>query len=97
MQVVLNDNGTAELLRPGEFTRFEAVLRRGEKELPAVLAPEGDTYVWVEDAWLRRELAGARLAPEWEPQYEKMVHYARSKGWVREGPLAIRAHISWKD
>ncbi|VTU46476.1 hypothetical protein SRS16P3_00188 (plasmid) [Variovorax sp. SRS16] len=62
-----------------------------------MLAQEGEQHVWVDESWLRRELARASPVPDWEQKYESMLAYARSKGWVRERPLAIRAHIVWRD
>lgn len=97
MQVVLNRSGVAELLRPSEFTRFDAVLSRAAKAVPTTLVPDGEMHVWVEEAWLRGELMKANPVPDWQQKYEGMLAYARSKRWVREAPMAIRAHVSWVD
>ncbi len=55
--------------------------------------------VWVSEAWLRRSTANQ--PQEWRDGFEKMVAFARSKGWYSEAqngePAAIRAHIEWAD
>jgi hypothetical protein len=39
-----------------------------------------------------RKAAEGRTGPDWEGEFDKMIAYARSKGWITED-MAIRAHI----
>jgi hypothetical protein len=59
---------------------------------------DGDV-VWVSEAWLRASTA--EMPQAWRDGFEKMVAFARSKGWYTEAqdgqPAAIRAHIEWAE
>jgi hypothetical protein len=39
-----------------------------------------------------RQAADGHTPPDWDAQFDKMIAYARSKGWITDD-LAIRAHI----
>ncbi len=57
-----------------------------------VLARKVD-HVYVRPEEIRR-LAGDRADAAWLEEFERMVSFAKSKGWVREDG-AIRAHVEW--
>jgi hypothetical protein len=50
-------------------------------------------HVYLSPQEIRR-LAGADASPSWLRDFERMVAYAKSQGWVREDG-AIRAHVEW--
>jgi hypothetical protein len=54
---------------------------------------EGDDALITVDAV--RRLAAGRVGPEWDGELDKMIGYARSKGWLDETGHAIRAHVEW--
>lgn len=96
-------------LSPGSLPRLEQVedLRRfslvvaGDAALLPRLAEEqqgriefaGEEHAWVSTAWLIG--AAGRVSPEWRQGFDAMLAFAASKGWVREEPPAIRAHVVW--
>ena len=44
-----------------------------------------------------RRLASGRVGESWAEDFEKMLAYARSKGWLDESGNAIQAHVEWVD
>jgi hypothetical protein len=66
-----------ELAEPDDFNSFAVVV-------------EEHTYVGVDEVL---SLAGPRAEdPEWREQFDAMLTFAGSKGWLREDN-AIRAHV----
>ncbi len=53
---------------------------------------ERDNHLWIDIA-LVRELAGSAATAEWESQFEAMLAYAASKGWIDEAADRVEAHI----
>lgn len=101
MKIRITQAGAASLEEPDDFKGF-AVLAEGPAsnaasiggKLPAGLTLEGDTHVWVSVDWLKPAL-GIPANAERAENFEKMLAYARSKGWTKGEPEAIRAHIEW--
>jgi hypothetical protein len=64
--------------------------------LAAALAPvgafEGPDHLWVTEEWLIAASGRARDAA-WLEDFRKMLQFAASRGWLRESPTAIRAHL----
>ncbi len=52
-----------------------------------------------EDAFIRidalRSLAAGRVDDTWPNEFERMVEYARAKGWLDGAGDAIQAHVEW--
>ena len=42
-----------------------------------------------------RRMAKGRVSPDWDGQFVAMLEYARTKGWIDEGGIAIQAHVEW--
>ncbi|NMO94150.1 hypothetical protein [Actinomycetospora sp. TBRC 11914] len=57
----------------------------------AELLPDG-AHIMVPVATLRR-LADGRVPEGWDADFEKMLAYAREKGWLSEDGTAVRAHL----
>lgn len=55
------------------------------------LAAPGE--VWLDLAGLRALAEPAATAADWPGQWDKMVGYARSKGWADADGREVRAHI----
>lgn len=99
IKITATDGGTSIALEnPDDFTAF--AISRGQgltaERLSSAVArlgrPEGNGHVHVSVEALT-DLAGARAEnEEWRAGLEKMIAYARSKGWVDEHG-GIRAHI----
>jgi hypothetical protein len=49
-----------------------------------------DEHVWLDIAWLR---AAGPDDDDWRAQFDAMIGYARSKGWVDEPGTRVRAHV----
>ena len=61
------------------------------------LAPAGrfdGEHAWISEVWLRKTTAGQ---PEtWGVGFEKMLAFARVKGWFDPSTGAVRAHVDWQ-
>jgi hypothetical protein len=56
---------------------------------------EGD-HAFVDVGAVRR-LASGRVGASWAGDFDKMLDYARSKGWIDATGSAIQAHVEWVD
>lgn len=50
---------------------------------------------WISEAWLRRETSAQPAA--WAADFEKMLAFAKTKGWYDHPSQTVRAHIEWTD
>ena len=98
LEVKINGVPPVRLREPQDFKGFKVVVDEGVSgdELAAALAPyadvlpDGDAMVRIADF---EQLSRAqRRDPRWLAQFEAMVAYAGSKGWLSEDGGAIRAH-----
>lgn len=55
------------------------------------IAHQDDNHVWIDIETLAA-LSGVQPA-DWRERFDKMIDYARSKGWVDDSVGAVRAHI----
>ena len=53
-----------------------------------------DAYVSVDAV---RRLAAGRVRDGWDDDLDKMIDYARSKGWYDDASHTIRAHVEWPE
>ena len=88
--------GTATLEEAEDCTKFhvELVGSDGSEAMASALGDLGrvdDDHVWIDPDGVRR-LAAGRVGDGWAGDFEGMVGYASSKGWVDDSG-AIRAHI----
>jgi hypothetical protein len=68
------------LREPNDFNSFKITVRKADHAQVTVESLE--------------QLAGDRADdPEWRRGFEKMLEYARVRGWVHDG--VVRAHIEW--
>ena len=89
------------LEEPDDCTRFY-VAAMGARD-PAVLASALDGVVigWLagDDAFIRTEavraMAGGRVGEGWADGFDRMLDYARGKGWLDDAGDAIQAHVEW--
>lgn len=94
MHVVIDPTGVT-LEHPDDFQRFD-VLRRGEVDVAAAVAEHrwgtvdssGDVMVSID----RLRQAGPDDR-NWHEGLDKMVQYARSKGWLSPDGTHIQAHV----
>ena len=65
--------------------------------LDEALGPAGGfdgEHAWISEAWLRKITADRPL--EWGVGFEKMLAFARTKGWVDPSSGRVRAHVEWE-
>jgi hypothetical protein len=83
------------LLEPGELRSFAVAVIESAGHPPAAW-PEAVARR-EEHAWIRidalRELAAPHVDAAWEPGFEQMLEFARSRGWVDEELRAVRGHV----
>lgn len=90
-----------ELEEPEDCTRFHVAVRGADLDaLDSVLAaqnlgrllPSGEALIRIDAV---RRLASGRVPDAWNADFDAMVGYAKSKGWLDEAGEAIQAHIEW--
>jgi hypothetical protein len=83
------------LLEPDDLRSFEVVVIEGGAggagDWPDAVARH-EEHAWIRVGALR-ELAGPAAGPEWEAQFEAMLGFARSRGWLDEEHDAVRGHV----
>jgi hypothetical protein len=88
----------AVLNEPDDCQRFKVVIDGSvdEAALAAALAgigrPVGRETVWVRPEAVRR-LAAGRVDVTWDASFDRMVEFARTKGWVDESSTGARGWI----
>ena len=88
---------TITLEDPGNFREFHVAT---DGDVPTTVAAfagravasERDNHLWIDIAFLR-ELAGDAADAEWQAQFDGMLAYANSKGWIDEPTNRVEAHI----
>lgn len=89
------------LEEPNDTTRFHVSVAGAQDpaRLAEVLAGGDVGWLAGEDAFVRidtlRSLAAGRVDETWPSEFEKMVEYARGKGWLDDAGDAIQAHVEW--
>jgi len=93
--------GTVGLDDPADCKKFHlaATGAPDEAALGSALAVSGvgrmhDGHALIDIAALRR-LAAGRVPEGWEADFEGMLGYARTKGWVQAD--AVQAHVEWSE
>jgi hypothetical protein len=98
------DPPTAELCEREDCTRLHVEVRgsadvaSGRSSVDRALRDGGFGSLDGDDARLGlarlRQAAGDGRPPGWEPQFDAMADYARSKGWL-DGSGNVQAHLVW--
>lgn len=52
-------------------------------------------HVWIAIDWVRAQAEGT-VGADWTANFDGMIGYAGSKGWLDEKGTAIQAHIEWE-
>jgi len=88
---------------PDDCTRFHVEVRNGDPgagraglgdALAAIGRLADDDHAWIDIAGVRT-LAEGRVGVTWAADFDSMVGYAASKGWLDEAKTAIQAHLEW--
>jgi hypothetical protein len=95
--VIVIDGGDVDLV-DAEDTRAFHVEVRGDDDVAAALeeagagtlADDGD-HAHIAIGWVRQHAVG--VGPEWEQEFDAMLDFARTNGWIEEGSSSIVAHL----
>lgn len=92
------DTGVWPVLENVEDTKALKISARCDAAaLAAAVAPigrlDGDSHVWVDVRWLAA--SGRPQVPAWVESFDKMLAYARSRGWLDERGEFVRVHIEY--
>ncbi len=95
MYIAIADTITLE--DPGNFREFHVSMDGDVAAAVAAFdgraaASERDNHLWIDIAFVR-ELAGDAADAKWESQFDGMLAYANSKGWIDEPTNRVEAHI----
>jgi hypothetical protein len=89
-----------KLVETGDFRCFELEvsvprtrLSDVAEALRGVAELEGADHAWVSGDWIVRHCE--HEVPQWYRQFDGMVAFAQTRGWVRTMPLKIRVHLVW--
>lgn len=89
-------NGNVALEEAADTRSFK-VVSSGPADLDRVLRASGWGWADGEEAMISvesvRRAAEGLVPTDWAANFEKMLDYARGKGWLNAGGEAIRAHI----
>jgi hypothetical protein len=89
------------LLESDDCTRFDVVVHGSADAdlLGRVLVGDGIGRIEEDEALVSvaavRRLAGS-VSEKWEADFLAMLEYARSRGWLADDGLDIRAHVEWR-
>jgi hypothetical protein len=95
------DKALARLEEPDDCTRFHVAIRDlSEKQVQQLLQKENlGEFADYNTAWVQltaiRKLAEGRIAPDWSDRFEKMLDYARRKGWLSQDGTLVSGHCEW--
>lgn len=91
--------GQAELVEPEDCKRFHveygvagATPAQVADALGGFAAGATADHVWIRVDAVRAAASG-RVGAGWDGEFDAMMGYARSKGWVNEAGDAIAAHV----
>jgi hypothetical protein len=95
--VIVVEDDAVDLVDPGDTRAFHVEVR-GDVDVAAVLDESGagrladdGEHALIEIGWVRQQAVG--VGPGWDQEFEGMLDFARTKGWIDEGSSAIVAHL----
>lgn len=98
--IVFVDSASArvELREPEVLNRFHVEVPGGDAGVAVrALGADGRAAEAADHVWVRigalREWAQGRVDEGWGDGFEKMIAYAKSKGWVDDAGTHVQAHI----
>ncbi len=93
MIIAIDAGGAVTLQEADNFRGFKVTSAvSGKDALAKALASVGrydGEHAWISRAWLEKQ--GASHGASWKAEFDKMLGYAQSKGWVEND--SIRAHV----
>lgn len=93
MFVRVTESETAHLVEPEVLTALSVVLvGDAPRDLGGFGSFDGD-HAWLGIQALRSAAHAAGVPETWDEQFEGMLEYAKTKGWLSSGGTALRAHV----
>jgi len=100
MYIVLAPGARPRLEDRDNFRDFKLVAETSRDGFDSVasVAPDLVTFDSPDQAWIVGGALGqlANADATWQHEFEKMVAYAETRGWIRRDPLRIAAHVEWR-
>lgn len=91
--VIVVEGDQVRLEEPSDFKAFKVVVHGDDTSaIDTVGRLEGADTAWVQIEAVRR-LAGDAADQAWEDEYDAMLAYARTKGWLHDARREIQAHV----
>jgi hypothetical protein len=93
---------TVSLEEPEDCKRFHVAVLNGRDAalVFGALVDAAAGRLEGDDAWITvdsiRRMAAGRVGPEWNDDFEGMLTFARSKGWIDPTGGSIQAHVEWE-
>ncbi len=82
----------SEILTSFEIRSSEADPKRIVSIMGNQSSVANDNHVWVSIEWILQQIEHKHDA-DWKQQFENMIRYADSKGWLNEKQTHLQAHI----
>jgi hypothetical protein len=92
--------GQATLEQPEDCKKFHVAAPAGTElgQIAEMLGTEDDApadHVWVPVDWVRQQASG-RVSDGWAGEFDGMLGYASSKGWMSPDGASVQAHVEWE-
>jgi len=96
IQIDLSNNG-ASIQDVRTLTEFEIRSQEINAEQTSSLIGGGsyvkdESHVWVSINWILENIK-EEVNDDWNMEFNKMIAYAKTKGWVNEKETHLQAHI----
>jgi len=87
---------SVSIQQPADLRRFHVEADSSDEQLVgAALGAAGHAaesgHVWVSADWIRATVSG--VDDNWSGEFDQMLAYAASQGWLNEDRTHIKAHI----
>jgi len=93
MYVRVTETEPARLIDPEVLTSLSVVLvGDAPRDLGDFGSFDGD-HAWLGVHALRQAAHAAGVPEAWDEQYDGMLAYAKTKGWLSSSGTALRAHV----
>jgi hypothetical protein len=93
--VIVVRDGRVELERPEDLEGFKVVVHGND----ATALAEVGRLIGRDNAWIHmdavRRLASGHVGPGWEGEFQGMIEFARTRGWIDDDRREIQAHVEW--
>jgi hypothetical protein len=98
MYIFVSGSGQLSLREEQDLKALKLITSLGEESLLEVFGEQphigsyGDpNHVWISVEWLRAQ--GPAGDAVWAREFQKMMQYASTKGWIHPTSGAVRVHV----